>query len=56
MISDLQTLEKLEIKKNSNSRDWKKKLSIELKVGEANGYNYLNFKEYMIDSSKPKVY
>lgn len=38
MISDLQTLEKLEIKKkkNSNSRDWEK-ASIELKVGEANG-------------------
>lgn len=39
MISDLQTLEKLEIKKkkkNSNSRDWGK-ASIELKVGEANG-------------------
>lgn len=40
MISDLQTLEKLEIKKqkqkHSNSRDWEK-ASTELKVGEANG-------------------
>ena len=33
-----------------------KKLSTELKVGEANGLNYLNFRECMIDSNKPKVY
>lgn len=37
MISDLQTLEKLEIKKNIATLEMKKKLSIESKVGEVNG-------------------